>query len=168
MRTPFHGCRCERLWQIAHHACQGSSWRAWAICIALIATIAAWTIAIAWNERNAAIAEKERDATNLSLVLTEQTSRHIAVVDLVLQGLQAKLRDRQVESQAAFQALYTKPEIRADLTLSYCWTQMGGWSAIHDRVIYLSLMRDIEIISSIFAGVATQVFILAPHRSAGW
>jgi diguanylate cyclase (GGDEF)-like protein/PAS domain S-box-containing protein len=108
----LHGVRCWKWFQTMLSAYRGSIRRTWIVCIVFIATIASWTVYIAWSERQTAMSEKAQDVTNLSLVLAEQTSRHIAVVDLVLQALQIKLQDTGVSSKAGFVDRISKPDIR--------------------------------------------------------
>src|ERR1700693_2295255 len=116
MRGPLLDRLHYQKWQQAvRSVCQGSNRRAWAICIVLIATIIGWTAAIAWNEHEAVIDDQAQQATNLSLLLAEEASRNVTVVDLVLQALQAKMKDRGVDSEAALLAQKSRFEVRADL-----------------------------------------------------
>ena len=68
-----------------------SCWPVWATGIALIvATLAGGTLAI-WDLHRQAIEQQRLTVHNLSVVLAEQTSRYVQVVDLVLQELQSRV-----------------------------------------------------------------------------
>ena len=75
-----------------------SCWHIWIIGITLIvATLAGSALAI-WDLHQQAIEQSRVAVHNLSVVLTEQTSRYVQVVDLVLQEVQARVAALGVRS----------------------------------------------------------------------
>jgi two-component system cell cycle sensor histidine kinase PleC len=79
---------CERS---ANAGMRRSCWHIWTIGVTLImATLAGSALAI-WDLHQQAIEQHRVAVHNLSVVLAEQTSRYVQVVDLVLQEVQARV-----------------------------------------------------------------------------
>ena len=97
------------------HRSRRHSLRIWIICSALIVGVVLQSGYAVLSERRAAIAERELDTSNLSIVLAEHASRYLAVVDLVLQTMQARIRDIGVDSEATFRERLAGSETHADM-----------------------------------------------------
>ena len=89
-----------------------ASWPIWAIGVALMmATLLGCTFAI-WDLRSEAIRQQRVAVRNLSVVLAEQTTRYVQVVDLVLQELQSRVADLGVRSPDELIQLFGTPATR--------------------------------------------------------
>src|SRR4051812_439712 len=76
----------------------GASRIIWTIGITLIVlTLLGCSIAI-WNLRREALEQHRISVRNLSVVLAEQTTRYLQVVDLVLQEIQSRVASLGVSS----------------------------------------------------------------------
>ena len=95
----------------------GSAWRIWLICALLVGIVGSQICYTVWRERNIALVQQGQSAKSLSLVLAEQTSRYIAIVDLVLQTVQARLHDLDMTSAEAFSAGLARPDTGAELPM---------------------------------------------------
>ncbi len=91
------------------------SWRIWLVCLALIAVVVVQAGYAIWSERQAAIAERELDTTNLSLVLAEHASRYMTVVDLVMQAMQVRIRDIDAESATGLRERLSSVDIHDEM-----------------------------------------------------
>jgi PAS domain-containing protein len=75
------------------------------IAAVLVTLTIAAAVTLAWDQRNAAITNAQKDITDLGVVLAEQTSRSLQAVDLVLRDTAAKVRARGVEHPGQFKEL---------------------------------------------------------------
>ncbi len=76
--------------------------RLWLVCALLVTIGLATGAAITWQLRQGALANAERELTNLGVVLAEQTSRTIQSVDLVLREVQSRTATLGVRSPDQF------------------------------------------------------------------
>jgi signal transduction histidine kinase len=67
-----------------------SSRRLWTVCVALIVISLAGAAVTIWDLRRETIAQYRQDMANLGVVLAEQTTRYVQVVDLALQDITAR------------------------------------------------------------------------------
>jgi signal transduction histidine kinase len=77
------------------------------ICALLIVTTLAVGLGVIWQLRSYAIADTQRELTNLGTVLAEQTSRTVQSVDLVLQEVQAHVATFDPTSPEAFRTQFS-------------------------------------------------------------
>ncbi len=68
-----------------------SCWQIWTIGISLIVATLGGSALTIWDLHQQAIEQHRLAVHNLSIVLTEQTSRYVQVVDQVLQEVQARV-----------------------------------------------------------------------------
>jgi signal transduction histidine kinase len=80
--------------------------RLWLVCALLVIVGLVTGGVVIWQLRQAALANSERELTNLGVVLAEQTSRTIQSVDLVL---------REVQSRTAALGIRTPEQFRAEM-----------------------------------------------------
>jgi signal transduction histidine kinase len=78
----------------------------WLICALLIVVTLASGLGVIWQLRHSAIANAQRELTNLGTVLAEQTSRTVQSVDLVLHEVQARVGASGPTSPEAFCAQF--------------------------------------------------------------
>jgi hypothetical protein len=69
--------------------------------VLIAATIAAASLAV-WERRQQTIESYQRELTNLSITLAEQSARSIQAVDLVIQETQSKIAAAGVDSASEF------------------------------------------------------------------
>jgi len=94
-----------------------SIWCVWLICVILIAIVGSEIGYTVWRERDSALTQQGQNAKNLSLVLAEQTSRYIGIVDLVLQTVRTKLQESQTDSAETIWARLSASDIGAELAM---------------------------------------------------
>ena len=72
------------------------------LCILVIATIAASSGFAIWNGHRSALENRKRNMARIGMVLAEQTSRHVQVIDVVMQGLQSRIVNMNLETPDEF------------------------------------------------------------------
>ncbi len=80
--------------------------RLWLIYSLLVVAILAGGLGVIWQLRSHAIADTQRELTNLGTVLAEQTTRTVQSVDLVLQEVQAHVATFHPTSPEAFRTQF--------------------------------------------------------------
>jgi signal transduction histidine kinase len=78
--------------------------RLWLVCALIVAVALATGAVVIWQLRQAALANSERELTNLGVVLAEQTSRTLQSVDLVLREVQSRVAALGIRTQEQFRA----------------------------------------------------------------
>jgi PAS domain S-box-containing protein len=78
--------------------------RLWLVCALLVLASLVTGAGLSWQLRQAALANSERELTNLGTVLAEQTSRTIQSVDLVLREVQARTASLGLRSPEQFRS----------------------------------------------------------------
>ncbi len=90
--------------------------RLWLVCALLVVAALVAGSAVILHLRQAALANSERELTNLGIVLAEQTSRTIQSVDLVLREVQAHAATLDIRSADEFRSLMVGPNAHEFLT----------------------------------------------------
>jgi diguanylate cyclase (GGDEF)-like protein/PAS domain S-box-containing protein len=70
---------------------------------------------IIWQARQSALDEHRRSMDSMGIVLAEQTSRHIQVIDLILQDVQARIAKLNITTPAEFEHRLAAREFHLDL-----------------------------------------------------
>jgi diguanylate cyclase (GGDEF)-like protein len=83
-----------------------------AVVAAAIGVIAAVTI---WQNRQAALEEHRRGMNSMAIVLAEQTSRYVQVIDTLLHDVQDRIGNSQVNTSAEFADRFGTKEALRDL-----------------------------------------------------
>jgi len=83
-----------------------SSRRLWTVCIALTLVALAGAGVTIWDLRRETIAQYRQDMTNIGVVLAEQTTRYVQVVDLALQDITARSAALGVATPEQFTAQF--------------------------------------------------------------
>jgi signal transduction histidine kinase len=83
-----------------------SSRRLWVVCVALIVISLAGAALTIWDLRRETIAQYRQDMANLGVVLAEQTTRYVQVVDLALQDIAARSAALGIATPGQFAAQF--------------------------------------------------------------
>jgi signal transduction histidine kinase len=110
------------------------------IGIAIVGLIVALASFAVWNVRFSAFQESQREATNLSIVLAEQTARYVQTVDLTLMEAQSWATELGPRTPAAFKSRIQSVEIRQRLA-----ERRAAFSDGHDVIL---VSADGEIMNS--------------------
>ncbi|HEX3995932.1 MAG TPA: hypothetical protein VHX39_32585, partial [Acetobacteraceae bacterium] len=86
------------------------------ICALLIVTTLAIGLGVIWQLRSSAIADTQRELSNLGTVLAEQTSRTVQSIDLVLQEVQAHVATFHPTSPEGFRTEFAGEPTREYLS----------------------------------------------------
>jgi diguanylate cyclase (GGDEF)-like protein len=78
------------------------------LVVAAITTTAGFSI---WHERLSVFEQHEREMNSMGIVLAEQTSRYVQVVDIVVQAVQSRIVSLNVASPADTQRDWGTPEV---------------------------------------------------------
>jgi diguanylate cyclase (GGDEF)-like protein len=70
------------------------------LVVAVIVTTAGFTI---WHSRKSTLEEHQRAMNSMGIVLAEQTSRYVQVIDLILREVKARIGERDLATPAEFQ-----------------------------------------------------------------
>jgi diguanylate cyclase (GGDEF)-like protein len=81
--------------------------------VAVVVATAGFTI---WHNRRSTFEEHQRDMTSMGIVLAEQTSRYVQVIDLILREVQSRIADLNMATPADFQLLLGTQEVHNYLT----------------------------------------------------
>jgi diguanylate cyclase (GGDEF)-like protein len=82
------------------------------LVLSIIGVIAGLAI---WHSRSSALDDHRRDMHSMGVVLAEQTSRYVQVVDLILHGVQAEIASRNIADLAEFHRQLSTPLFQASL-----------------------------------------------------
>lgn len=88
--------------------------------VALLGTVVAASICASaglmiWHNHQLVLEEHQRSMNSMSIVLVEQTSRYVQVIDLMLHELQSKISNTQVTTPAEFRDRFGSEEAQSSL-----------------------------------------------------